>query len=284
VVTTVAGELPAGAQVLEPVHGGDINAAYKVRLADGRVVFLKTRADAPPGAFAREARDLRWLGAAGALAVPEVVELGPRYLALEWVEEGRRTEAGVQELGRGLAMLHLAGAPQFGDPEGTSEQATAFGSLSLPDTPCPSWPEFYATRRLLPLVEIGTRKGAIGSATAQAVKAVCGRIEELCGEPEPPARLHGDLWWGNVLWDGAGRPWLIDPAAYGGHREVDLAMLALFGGLPPSLVAAYNDLYPLADGWQERLPLYQLAPLLVHAILFGGSYEAAALAAARRYR
>jgi len=280
---TAAGELPPGATVLASVGGGDINAAYKVRLADGRIAFLKTRAAAPPGAFAKEARDLRWLAGAQALPVPAVLEVGSRYLALEWVEEGGRSERGLVLLGGGLAKLHASGAPHFGDPEGGAQGGATFGSLALPDTPCQSWPEFYATRRLQPLVEIGTRRGAIGSRTADAVLRLCGRLEELVGDPEPPARLHGDLWWGNVLWDRSGNPWLIDPAAYGGHREVDLAMLELFGGLPARLIAAYEERYPLAEGWRERIPLYQLAPLLVHAILFGGSYEAAALAAARRY-
>jgi fructosamine-3-kinase len=113
---------------------------------------------------------------------------------------------------------------------------------------------------------------------ASSVERVCARIEDLCGPPEPPARLHGDLWSGNVL----GR-YLIDPAAYGGHREVDLAMLQLFGSPPPRFFAAYEEVAPLADGWRDRVDLYQLLPLLVHAELFGGGYGAQAERAARRY-
>ena len=107
---------------------------------------------------------------------------------------------------------------------------------------------------------------------------MCERIAELCGPAEPPARLHGDLWSGNVLADARGRPWLIDPTAYGGHREVDLAMLRLFGAPSPRIFDAYEEVSPLADGWRARVPLYQLLPLLVHAALFGGSYGAAARA------
>jgi len=114
------------------------------------------------------------------------------------------------------------------------------------------------------------------------VERVCERIGELAGPAEPPARLHGDLWSGNVLADADGHPWLIDPSAYGGHREVDLAMLALFGS-PARTIAAYAELTPLAEGWQERVGLYQLLPLLVHAALFGGSYVQAAERMARRY-
>ena len=108
------------------------------------------------------------------------------------------------------------------------------------------------------------------------------RLPELSGPPEPPARLHGDLWSGNVFAGADGRPWLIDPAAYGGHREVDLAMLRLFGGPSPRTVAAYEEVRPLADGHERRVPLWQLFPLLVHAVLFGGGYGASAVQAARR--
>lgn len=108
-------------------------------------------------------------------------------------------------------------------------------------------------------------------------------MHELTGPSEPPARLHGDLWWGNVMAGSDGRAWLVDPSAYGGHREVDLAMLRLFGGPSQSFYEAYAEVAPLAEGWRDRVELYQLAPLLVHALLFGGSYRASAERAARRY-
>lgn len=274
-------QLPAGASGLTPVAGGDINAAYRARLADGRIAFVKTRADARAGEYAREARDLAWLAAANALSVPAVLELGERFLALEWIERGALSRAGEEELGRGLAELHLAGAPWFGDPQGSGQ--TGFGSLQLPNDPAPSWPEFYAASRLEPLARLAERRGAISRRCAAAVASICARIEQLSGPAEAPARLHGDLWGGNVLADRAGRPWLIDPAAYGGHREVDLAMLRLFGGPSERCFAAYAERSPLAEGWQERIALYQLAPLLVHAALFGSSYGAAAERAALRY-
>jgi fructosamine-3-kinase len=112
---------------------------------------------------------------------------------------------------------------------------------------------------------------------------VCGRLDELCGAAEPPSRLHGDLWSGNVMADATGRPWLIDPSAYGGHREVDLAMLRLFGAPSERVFAAYEEVAPLADGWRERVGLYQLLPLLVHALLFGGSYGASVARIVSRY-
>ncbi len=126
-------------------------------------------------------------------------------------------------------------------------------------------------------------RGAVSHAGIAAVERICERIDDLAGPPEQPARLHGDLWSGNVLADVDGRPWLIDPSAFGGHREVDLAMLALFGGLSAAVLDSYQDVAPLADGWKERVGLYQLLPLLVHAILFGGSYGESVERTARRY-
>ena len=109
------------------------------------------------------------------------------------------------------------------------------------------------------------------------------RVEEFTGPPESPARIHGDLWRGNVLADPSGTPWVIDPAAHGGHRETDLAMMRLFGGFGERCYAAYHEAFPLADGWRERVALHQLHPLLVHCVLFGGAYVDQALAAARCY-
>ena len=115
------------------------------------------------------------------------------------------------------------------------------------------------------------------------MERVCERLPELVGPPEQPARLHGDLWQGNVMADTSGHPWLIDPSAYGGHREIDLAMLSLFGSISERMLDAYRERLPLADGWRERVGLYQLMPLLVHALLFGGSYRQSAERMALRY-
>ncbi|MDQ4049349.1 MAG: fructosamine kinase family protein, partial [Actinomycetota bacterium] len=186
---------------------------------------------------------------------------------LEWIEEGRLDPAGEEELGRGLAGMHRAGAETFG-----GESALRLGPLTVPNEPADSWPEFYAERRLRPVAEQAEARGSLPNGCMQSLDRVCERLEELAGPPEPPARLHGDLWSGNVLAGGDGRPYLIDPAAYGGHREVDLAMLRLFGGPSKRCFAAYGEAAPLADGHEERIPLWQLFPLLVHAALFGGGY------------
>jgi fructosamine-3-kinase len=274
--------LPPGASDARRVGGGDINDAYRVRMPDGSEAFVKTRADVAAGEFAAEAAGLRWLAEAGGLRTPRVLALDEGYLALEWIEPGRLDGAGAEELGRGLADTHAAGASCFGIGAGGPPR-TGFGSLRLSNAPSEDWASFYAERRIAPLARLAGERGVISSQAERSLERVCARMPELSGAPEPPARLHGDLWSGNVLADRGGRPWLIDPAAYGGHRELDLAMLRLFGAPSERVFAAYEERTPLAAGWRERVELYQLLPLLIHALLFGGSYRAAAERIAVRY-
>jgi fructosamine-3-kinase len=277
--------LPAGASEVRSVGGGSINEAHHVRLKDRREAFVKSRQETIPGEYASEAAGLAWLAEPGHVRTPAVLEVDERYLALEWIEPGQLSESGVEELGRGLALTHAAGAEAFGVAAGP--RATAgFGSLRLSNEPTPDWPSFYAERRLRPLAALAFDRGTIAHPGIEAVERICEQIGELAGPPEPPARLHGDLWSGNVMADSDGRPWLIDPSAYGGHREIDLAMLALFGGWAgthPRIFDAYEECAPLAEGWRERVGLYQLMPLLVHALLFGGSYCGAAERMAMSY-
>jgi fructosamine-3-kinase len=286
--------LPAGAANVRRVGGGDINEAFRVTLADGSDAFVKTRRDAAPGEYAAEAAGLAWLAEPGALRTPRVVDVQDGYLALEWIApsaSGRLEDAGAEELGRGLAATHAVGARCFGSAGGSgdsgesggSAESGGFGSLRLSNEAADDWPEFYAQRRLAPLALLARERGVLSRSGIEAVERVCERLPELCGPREPPARLHGDLWSGNVMVDATGRPWLIDPSSYGGHREVDLAMLRLFGAPSERVFAAYEEVAPLADGWRERVELYQLLPLLVHALLFGGSYRASAERVALRY-
>ncbi|SEM84496.1 fructosamine kinase family protein [Nonomuraea pusilla] len=238
-------------------------------LDDGREVFAKL--GAASGVFASEAAGLRWLGEA--IAVPEVVEAGPDRLVLTWVRQERPSPAAAERFGRDLARLHRAGADAFGAP-----WPGFIAELPMDNAPAPDWPSFYAERRVLPFLA----RAGLPAAGAAAVERAAARFAEVAGPPEPPARIHGDLWSGNVLWSG-GAAVLVDPAAHGGHRETDLAMLELFG-LPylDRVLGAYREEFPLADGWRERAPLHRLHPLLVHAVLFGGSYRDAVTAAARR--
>jgi fructosamine-3-kinase len=275
-----------------PTAGGSINDAWTFELEGGERTFVKTRADAARGEYATEAAGLRWLAEPGAIELPAVLavgddERGPRFLALEWIEEGALDQSGAEALGRGLAAVHAAGAAAFGaSPPGAPAGDFAplrIGPLSLSNDPAADWPTFYVGSRLQPLVALAAERGALSASGRQAVERVCERIGDLAGPPEPPARLHGDLWGGNVLAGRDGRARLIDPAAYGGHREVDLAMLRLFGAPSPRVLAAYEEAAPLADGHEDRVALWQLFPLLVHAVLFGGHYGRSVEQAARRY-
>jgi fructosamine-3-kinase len=264
-----------------PLHGGDVAVAYGVDLVDGRRVFVKTHRRPPPGFFTTEAAGLAWLRDARAVDVPSVLAVAdeaPPLLVLSWVERGRATDVTEQDLGRRLAALHRAGAPCFG----RADRRTT-GSRALPNEPTATWAEFYATCRLLPLASLASEADALAPATIHGLRQLAGRLADVGGPAEPPARLHGDLWAGNRLVDTDGRSWLIDPAAHGGHREFDLAMMRLFGGFGDDCFAAYDDDFPLADGWPDRVALHQIAPLVVHAIKFGGGYAGAASAAIERY-
>ncbi|MFC5009441.1 fructosamine kinase family protein [Nocardioides plantarum] len=265
-----------------PVAGGDVSIATKLRLGNGTTALMKTMTQAPPGFFECEAWGLRWLAEAtaeGGVRVPEVLAVEADCLVLAWVEPGRPSGDDAAALGRSLAATHAAGAPSYG-----AGRDGFIGRLPLPQGPTDTWAEFHARRRLLPFVRLAVDRGALEPADAAVLDGLAARIGELVPE-EPPSRLHGDLWNGNVLWDTDGRAALVDPAAHGGHRETDLAMLTLFG-LPhlPRTLDAYAEVAPLADGWQDRIGLFQLFPLLVHACLFGGGYGARATAIARRYR
>ena len=230
-------------------------------------------------AFAAEANGLRWLAEAAAVPVPEVLAVTPSALVISMIPPGTPTPEAAFGFGADLARLHAAGADRFGAP-----WRGFIASLPLDNgggADATDWPQWYVTRRLLPYLRLAVDTGALTAEDGRLVEAVAGRIGSLAGPAEPPSRIHGDCWAGNVLWSG-GRGWLIDPAAHGGHRETDLAMLDLFGA--PSLdriIAGYHDTVPLAVGWRSRIPLHQLHPLLVHAGLFGAAYREAVRSAAR---
>ena len=277
---------------------------YRCVLADGRVAFAKVagpQLSAARAGFGAEARGLSWLGEAGAVPVPEVLGWDDGALVISWVQAERAERRAAGRFGRELALLHAAGAAGYGAPwPGTiaglplpneplsagarpnEARLTGAGPGGVrPDGAGESWPEWYAAQRLLPYLRLAVDAGTFSAADARLIETVATRAAELAGPAEPPSRIHGDCWSGNLLWSG-GRGVLIDPAAHGGHRETDLAMLALFGApFLDQIVASYQEVAPLAAGWQARVPLHQLHPLLVHVCLFGAAYRDAALDAAR---
>jgi fructosamine-3-kinase len=193
-------------------------------------------------------------------------------IAMEWIEPGEPTAAAAEQLGRDLAELHRSGAETFG-----ASWPGYIGPLALDNTPSPpAWAPWFAERRLLPFLRLSADNGALTAKEVQAVEQIMTTISAYGGS-EAPARTHGDLWPGNIQWGFDGHAWLIDPAAHGGHRETDLAALALFGGAPhlATILAAYEEVYPLAEGWRDRVPIHQLHLLLVHTAAFGGGYRSA---------
>ena len=256
--------------------GGQRAFAKVAAAATGEAATGEAAPDEMAAAFAAEASGLRWLAEADAVPVPEVLAVTGAALVISMIPPGHATPSAAFRFGTELARLHAAGSEDFGAP-----WRGFIASLPLDNTPMPSWPQWYASRRLLPYLRRAVDSGALRPEDGRLVEAVMDRIDSLAGPAEPPSRIHGDCWAGNVLWSGE-RGWLIDPAAHGGHRETDLAMLALFGA--PHLdriLAGYNDTTPLAAGWRSRVPLHQLHPLLVHACLFGASYAEEVRSAAR---
>jgi fructosamine-3-kinase len=268
-LAAVEAALGSAVATWDAVAGGDINAAHAARLADGRLVFVKSNREAPTGMFAAEARGLGWLAEAGALRVPSVLAEGPDFLVLEHLAPGRRRPDFDEALGRGLAALHRTSAPDFG-----LDHDNFIGRLPQTNGPLSTWAEFYRERRLLPQLRLAVDGRRASSAMRRGFDALLPRLAELVGPPEPPARLHGDLWGGNAMVDEQGQPCLIDPAVSGGHREVDLAMMRLFGGFSGRVFAAYEEAFPLPPGSEARVPFYQLYFLMVHVNHFGGTYIA----------
>jgi fructosamine-3-kinase len=267
-------------------------------LADGRGIFVKAAVGAgAPGAFAAEANGLRWLARAGAVPVPAVLGADESTLVIELLPPGEPTPRAARDFGAALARMHAAGSPGFGAPwpgyiaslpldntplDNTPLDNTPLDTAPLDNAPEPDWGSWYAERRLAPYLKRARDAGALSAADARPVEAVIDKVRDLAGPPERSSRIHGDLWAGNLLWPG-GDSALIDPAAHGGHRETDLAMLALFGApYLDEILRTYDATIPLADGWRSRVPLHQLHPLLVHVCLFGAAYVSQVTAAARQ--
>lgn len=260
--------------------------------------YLKSDPHAPADFFAAEAAGLAWLREAhvdaGGAPVVEVLEVGQGRIVLERLPHARPSQAAARAFGRRLARTHASSAPHFGCPPDGWDGGGYIGPLRLPLLPPPPqpvtdasarWGPFFARHRVIPYLDAAVERGRLHAQDERAVREVVDHLlacdVAVCGPDEPPQRIHGDLWSGNVVWTPRGAV-LIDPAAHGGHRESDLAMLALFGApYLTDILAGYEEAAPLAEGWQQRVPVHQLHPLLVHVVLFGGGYGEQAGRAAR---
>lgn len=252
--------------------------------------FRKADPAAPQGFFEVEAAGLRWLAAAQDGA-PVVLPLsvGPGEIVLPRLRSVSPSGAAAEEFGRRLALTHAAGAPHVACPPEGWDGDGFIGPIPMPHSHFPglAWGEGFARFRIAPFARTARDAGSLTADDARLVDRLCDRLASgdpaLTGPTEPVARLHGDLWSGNVLWTPSGVV-LIDPAAHGGHRESDLAMLALFGcPYLSTILDAYDEVAPLADGWRERVGLHQLFPLFAHVAIFGSSYTAQAMSLVRRY-
>ncbi len=270
---------------VQSLSGGDTAAAYRLETSDGPL-FAKTMLDAPAGVLELEAAGLEALRSAAQpeVSVPRVIRVTEHGLVLEWIDEsyGAGNASTEAECGRGLAQIHRAEAPHFGglDPE----LPQRVGSFPVDLSPTDDWADLMLHRRIEPLLHTAIDSGNLDPGAQDLLEELAPRAAELAGPVEPPSLLHGDLWAGNRVIDSNGRNWLIDPSSFYGHREYDLAMMLLFGGFGEACFNAYDDVYPLTDGWQERVPWYQLPPLLVHAIRFGGGYGNSVMRALKQLR
>ncbi|MDJ0361208.1 fructosamine kinase family protein [Rhodococcus sp. H29-C3] len=237
--------------------------------------FSKSDRSAHPDFFAAEAAGLAWLRAGGGATV-DVLDVGPTHIDLARLDPGSPTQAAARAFGAGLATVHGSGAPGFGCPPDGFDGQLFIGARPMSSVVHPSWGSFYVEERVLPFLRVALEVGNVTPSQAADIERACERVRAGCAEDgESPSRIHGDLWTGNVIWTDSAAV-MIDPAAHGGHRETDLAMLELFGcPLLTDIVDGYQSVFRLREGWERRIPLHQLHPLAVHAAGHGPSYGAA---------
>lgn len=250
--------------------GGCINTGGMIATSDNQYFLKWNDRRRYPGMFEAEARGLSLLGSPNVLEVPKVIHAREteryQFLMLEYIEASGRAKHYWQHFGSGLALLHKQSSPYFG-----LDHDNYIGSLPQRNKPSSSWVEFFAEERLGFQVHIGRDAGKIDQRLEKKFEALYKTLPSLLPD-EAPALVHGDLWGGNLMTSAYGEPCLIDPAVYYGNREVDLAMTQLFGGFDQTFFKAYDEVYPLIPGYEQRIDLYNLYPLLVHLNLFGGGY------------
>lgn len=253
-----------------PVPGGDINEAFLLKTNSGRMFLKMNDATQFPQLFQKEADGLAALKKATSLEVPAVRAAGQtgdtQYLLLEWMERGQVSNGSWRLFGEGLAQMHKVNGVHPG-----WHCDNYIGTLRQANTSTGSWASFYEQQRIMPLVRVLFNKSVFSKSDLNKAVHFCRELPAIFPD-EPHVLLHGDLWSGNFFITQNGRPAIYDPAVYFGHREMDIGMTKLFGGFDNSFYNHYNECYPLDQGWVKRLPVTQLYPLLVHAVLFGGGY------------
>lgn len=258
---------------VQALAGGDINASFRLDFSEGNPAFLKLNQGQSAHFFWAEADGLAALKASHSLPTPAVLGSGEwesyQYLILEFLRSAPPSAQYASTLGRGLAALHKNSQEQFG-----WAQDNFIGSLDQPNVWRSAWADFYAECRILNQTKMAFDAGFLESKDQVAIERLLQALNELIPH-EAAALVHGDLWSGNVLTNEQGLPVWIDPAVYYGHREMDLAMMQLFGGFSDETFQVYQSLFPLEPGWSARRAYHQLYPLMVHLNLFGASYLSA---------
>jgi protein-ribulosamine 3-kinase len=251
------------------IAAGNINQGIYLETSSGSF-FLKSNFESDPEIFEKEADGLRIIRANCPLQVPEVFHLGKvedrNYLLMEWISADRTNPVYWKELGVGLAQLHMATQEQFG-----YAKTNYIASIVQINSPKFTWHEFFIENRLEPLAGKAYYEGLISLGFLKKFQKIYSVMENIFPK-EKPSLLHGDLWSGNIMRGKNGSPSLIDPAVYYGHREMDLAFSRMFGGFEEEFYQSYETVFPLEPGFEERIPIYNLYPLLVHLLLFGKSY------------
>lgn len=267
-------------QQSHPVSGGCIHHAHRIDTDQG-ALFVKYNGLDQAHNFEMESKGLMLLKDSNCVHVPDVITCDSidhhAYLLLTFIESGIKAKNYWEVLGRNLGQLHRNSAPTFG-----LDYDNYIGSLAQSNRKHTSWIDFFIQERLQTMLALGEKKGRIPKSVRKQFDSLCEKLDSHFPQ-ETPALIHGDLWGGNLMTNTEGLPVLIDPAVYYGHREIELAFMTLFDSQPPNFYQAYDEVYPLAHGWQERLDLYNLYPLLVHVNLFGGSYLSSVQAILNRY-
>ncbi|GAB3926567.1 fructosamine kinase family protein [Mucilaginibacter myungsuensis] len=256
--------------IIKPVSGGSINQAYYLATLSGEYFIKFNSANRFPLMFQREQEGLSAIASTNMIAVPQVIAAGEleddAFLLMEWIPAGISNKKSQTTFGEQLAQMHRHSSSSFG-----FDADNYMGSLPQSNKRHTNWSDFFRDERLTPMLNIANRKGYLTFNDNHNVEQIYKKLGEIFPE-EPPALIHGDLWSGNYIISKSGKPYLIDPAVSYGHREFDIAMTTLSGGFDRAFYEAYHATYPLQPGWQERLELYNLYPLLLHLNLFGAGY------------
>ena len=257
---------------------------HKIEFDSGKKYFLKLSKLKNLRLLSSEAEGLDELRKLKVISVPEIVALDQDYLLLEWIERGDyNTDSGLEKLGSQLAEMHRIPGLKFGYKNdnyiGGSPQCNIPSILGSEN-----WVSFYTENRLKFQLELADKNGYVTPEIRNLMESLMIKMPELLsGTEENPSLLHGDLWSGNYIIDISGKPWLIDPAVYYGHREADLAMTSLFGGFSDVFYSAYKSEFQISPGYADREPLYQLYHLMNHLNLFGKGFYKQILTVLKRY-